>query len=282
MTIGGYPAEIFGYLVENHSDEAAICRQRHWCPFINKACNKESRLLDYPFGVCSVQHHGDIRATCPRRFEESGTIDGIPRVLEDIALHYFGDLTAVIPFAEVKLQNIGTIDYVLARYKPMTAKVDDFVAVEFQTDSTTGTGQIVQALRDFMAGQDVPKRGYQFGMNTYDTIKRSVTQLLNKGIVYEAWNIKCYWTIQEYIYANLVNRYGLKKEGYSSDHASRFALYQLEKHDNRLRLKPTRFVSTTVDEIYGAMRNNPGLPDKDRFVQALNAKLQAKLAAGLR
>ncbi len=32
----------------------------------------------------------------------------------------------------------------------------------------------------------------------------------------------------------------------------------------------------------GAMRNNPGLPDKDRFVQALNAKLQARLAAGLR
>lgn len=29
-------------------------------------------------------------------------------------------------------------------------------------------------------------------MNTYDTIKRSVTQLLNKGVVYEAWDVKGY------------------------------------------------------------------------------------------
>jgi hypothetical protein len=41
----------------------------------------------------------------------------------------------------------------------------------------------VQGLRDFIAGQDVRERSYRFGMNTYDTIKRSVTQLLNKGIV---------------------------------------------------------------------------------------------------
>ena len=49
-------------------------------------------------------------------------------------------------------------------------------------------------------------------MNTYDTIKRSITQLLNKGIVYEAWGVKCYWVIEEYIHANLVRRYGLHNE----------------------------------------------------------------------
>ena len=39
----------------------------------------------------------------------------------------------------------------------------------------------------------------------------------------------------------------------------------------------SRFVSTTVDEVYQAMRNNPGLPDKDEFVQKLNTRLQARL-----
>ncbi|RME44548.1 MAG: hypothetical protein D6791_12920 [Chloroflexi bacterium] len=37
-------------------------------------------------------------------------------------------------------------------------------------------------------------------------------------------------------------------------------------------------VSTTVDEVYQAMRNNPGMPSKDKFVQHLNTKLKARLS----
>ena len=274
---GNRPSEIFGYPPADRSKAAQQARQQHWCPFADKVCNKQSRLIDYPFGVCSAEHGGNINAVCPRRFEERGGIEGVPRVIEDIAIHYFGDLNNVIPFAEVKLPNIGTIDYVLVKHKPMQAEVQDFVTVEFQTDSTTGTGKLVQGLRDFVAGNDIQSQTYAFGMNTYDTIKRSVTQLLNKGIVYEAWNIKCYWVIQEYIYANLVRRYGLKTDGYVPEHASRFALYNLKPKDSRLTLTPSRYVSTTVDEVYSAMKNNPGLPSKDKFVKALDAKLKAKL-----
>jgi len=277
MPSNNRPAEIFGYPLDNGSSEAQQCRQRSWCPFVDRACNKTSRLLDYPFGVCSVQHRDGVRATCPRRFEEGGTLGGIPRVIEDIARHYFGDLNNVISFAEVGLPNVGTIDYVLVRHKPLKAEVDDFVLVEFQADSTTSTGAIVQALRDFVAGQDITRRSYAFGMNTYDTIKRAVTQLLNKGIVYEAWKTTSYWVIQEYIYTNLVHRYGLRPDGYVPDHASRFALYDLAPESGRLVLKPTRFVSTTVDELFHAMRHNPGLPEKQAFVNALNARLQARL-----
>ncbi|MBE7469116.1 MAG: hypothetical protein HS114_08255 [Anaerolineales bacterium] len=276
---GNRPAEIFGYPIRNRSDEARLVRERHWCPFVDKICNKKSRLIDYPLGVCSVEHRGAINAICPRRFEEPGNIEGIPRILEDIALHYFGNLNNVIPFPEVKLPNIGTIDYVLIRHKPMKAEVDDFVPIEFQTDSTTGTGQVVQGIRDFVTGKDVEaQQSYPFGMNTYDTIKRSMTQLLNKGIVYEAWDIKCYWVIQEYIYANLAKRYGFKESGYSAEHASHFALYNLVPKDDRLTLTPTRFISMTVDEVFQAMRNNPGLPNKDKFVQTLNAKLRVRLS----
>ena len=83
--------------------------------------------------------------------------------------------------------------------------------------------------------------------------------------------------IQGYIYANLVNRYGLKTGGYISEHASRFALYDLIPKGDQLTLTQPRFVSTTVDEVYQVMRNNPGLPDKDKFVEVLSAKLKARL-----
>jgi len=275
---GNRSAEIFGYPIENRSEEAQDVRTRHWCPFVNRRCNKKSRLIDFPFGVCSAEYRGEIHTICPRRFEEQGTIEGVSRVLEDIALHYFGDFNNTVVFSEVRLPNVGIIDYVLVRHKPMKPEVEDFVPIEFQSDSTTSTGGLVQSIRDFFEGHDVQERTYKFGMNTYDSIKRAITQLMNKGIVYETWDTNCYWVIQEYIYANLVNRYGFKEDGFSPEHASRFALYNLVLKGDRLVLTPTRFISTTVDEVYQAMRNNPGMPGKDKFVQHLNAKLRLRLS----
>ncbi len=61
--------------------------------------------------------------------------------------HYFGQLANLVVFSEVKLPNVGTIDFVLVRHKPMRAEVEDFIPVEFQSDSTTGTGSLVQSLK---------------------------------------------------------------------------------------------------------------------------------------
>ena len=172
---------------------------------------------------------------------------------------------------------MGKIDYVIVRHKVMQSEIDDFVTVEFQSDSTTSTGGLVRGLQDFVEGRNITQESYRFGINTYDSIKRAITQLMNKGIVYEAWNTKCYWVIQEYIFRNIVSRYGFKSDGFSEEHASRFALYELLPKDGRLTLTPTRYISTTVDEVYRAMRNNPSLPNKDKFVASLSDKLQLRL-----
>ena len=44
----------------------------------------------------------------------------------------------------------------------MKPEVDDFVAVEIQSDSTTRTGQLVQGMRDFMAGEPVGTVSYKY------------------------------------------------------------------------------------------------------------------------
>ena len=275
--MSNHQVEIFGYFVGDSSPEALQGRKKHWCPFVDGVCNKNSRLIDYPFGVCTVLHSDALFTICPCRFEEKGAID-IPLVLENIALHYFGNLDNLVLFSEVRLPNVGTIDFVLVRHKRVKVEIEDFVPVEFQSDSTTGTGPLVQGLKDFMAGMNVLGKRYNFGINTYDTIKRSITQLFNKGIVYENWGIKSYWVIQEYIYANLVKRYGLKRDGYLEEHASRFALQELSLENNQVKLQSTRYVSVSVDEVYQAMRNNPSLPKKDQFVATLNKKLKARLS----
>lgn len=271
---GNRPAEIFGYSILDDSDVAQDIRNRRWCPFIDRSCTKRSSLIDFAFGVCTVKHGDGLRTICPHRFEEQGTLDGVPKVFEEIAKHYFGDLNNLVTFSEVRLPKVGSIDFVIVKHKPLKPEVEDFVSVEFQSDSTTGTGHLVKGLRDFFDEQDILSKSYKFGMNTYDSIKRAITQLMNKGVVYEAWDTKCYWVIQDYIYENLVRRYGFKQTGYAPEHASRFALYNLSPDDDgRLTLKPKRYISTTVDEVYQAIRNNPNIPTKDAFVTVLNSKL---------
>ena len=276
---GNRPSEIFGYPLANRSAVSQQVRQQHQCPFRNVPCDKKSRLLDVPFGVCSVRTRAGMHVICPRRFDEEGSLAGVPRVLEDVAKHYFGDTDNIVVFAETRLPNVGNIDFVIVKHRAMRPEIDDFVAVEIQADSTTGTGELVRAFQEFISGDDVANRNYRFGANTYDSIKRAVTQLMNKGMVYERWRTKCYWVIQEYIYANLTSRFGLAEGRYRAEDSTRFALYSLLPRGERLALQPTRVLSTSVDDVYQAMRNNPGIPTKDAFVKALNHKLQLRLAA---
>lgn len=57
-----------------------------------------------------MEHGGGIRAICPRRFEERGSIVGVPLALENIAMHYFGDLNNTVIFPEMTIPGVGRID----------------------------------------------------------------------------------------------------------------------------------------------------------------------------
>ena len=69
-----YPSEIFGYYWKDTSIEAKSAKKNHHCPFHNSVCYKKSRLVDYPFGVCTAHTNGKEIALCPRRFIERGII----------------------------------------------------------------------------------------------------------------------------------------------------------------------------------------------------------------
>lgn len=141
---------------------------------------------------------------------------------------------------------------------------------------------MVQSINDFMAGVNISNQTYHMGINIDRTIRRFLAEVLDKGIVYETWGIKSYWVIQEYIYANLVKRYGLKQEGFSTEDASRFALQDFTPNGDMIKLQTTRYVSVSVDEIYQVMRNDSGLPSKTRFIAALNDRLKRTIELGIR
>jgi hypothetical protein len=262
-----YPAEVFGYPVEIRSTKAEDCRRQHRCPFVDDVCTKQSRLLSYPMGICSVYVSGSVMAICPRRFLENQT------VFRDIALDYFGSTSDLLLFSEVKLRGVGSFDYVLVRHKPMSSDIEDFVIIEFQTDQTTGTGKLVQALEDFMQGKDVTTTHYPFGMNTYDTLKRSYTQMLNKGVAMEHWGLRIYWVLQQHVYDNLRQRYQpVLTPGSSATNV--FAIYDLSWEAKAYKLVFQEFASASVDALFAALRRNPNVPEKSNFVAALQARVE--------
>lgn len=67
-------AEVFGFPIDNMSEEAARYRNNRLCPFNNKvpSCTKDD--AKNPLGVCSVFHGGDVTITCPVRFREGWLI----------------------------------------------------------------------------------------------------------------------------------------------------------------------------------------------------------------
>ncbi len=126
-----YPSEIFGFPFSNTTSKAEEARRNHSCPFVEKVCYKQSRLIDYPFGVCSAHVNGEEVALCPRRFLDSHAI------FTDIARYHFQSVNDILVLSEVRLQDIGSFDFVMVKHKPMSSEIEDFAVVEFQTGQTT-------------------------------------------------------------------------------------------------------------------------------------------------
>lgn len=272
-----YPSEIFGYYWKNTSKDATAARHKYFCPFVNKACYKKSRLISYPFGVCTAHVDKEDIALCPRRFLDSGT------VFRDIAKAHFGTTNNILIFSEVGLKGIGNFDFVMVKHKPLSNVVEDFTVIEFQTDQTTSTGKLVEGFTDFIThGTFSEAATYNFGVNYYDIWKRTFTQVLNKGIILEKWNRKIFWVVQQPIFDYFQTKCRLGKLGYDKNHASVFALYNLKAKGNDLPLKLTGMVSSTVDNLFNAFRKNDDIPPVDQFIDRLQTKVNTDISLGLR
>jgi hypothetical protein len=98
----------------------------------------------------------------------------------------------------------------------------------------------------------------------------------------ESWKHKIYWVVQEPIYKDFERRYNLANLGYSDQHSTVFALYDLVPSKTRFDLVTTRKVSVSIDQLFAAFRNNPHIPSLDSFIQGLQAKMSGQAQLSLR
>lgn len=264
------PNEVFCYPIDKQTEQALQNNRKYFCKFLNTKCVKQSRLLTYPMGVCSVIHSNQKAIICPHRFLENN------KVFHDVAMNAFGSINNVLLYSEVKLNNVGSFDFVLIKHKPISSKIDDFCIVEFQSDSTTGTGKLVDALKDFINGKNVLENKYAFGLNTYNTIKLSYIQMLIKGQVMEKWDKQIYWIMQKYVFDNMVCRFNLKDMDFNKTDKTKYFIYDLFEYKDMYNLKLVEKKSSTISNLLKAFTHQP-TPSLDEFMKVLENKINLKL-----
>lgn len=243
------------------------------CPFIRRKCKKQSRLINYPMGVCSVFNNDTPVIICPQRFDQEQI------VLKNVAQQFMGGTKNTLSFPEVKLKNIGTFDYVLLRHKELSPKIEDFTIIEIQSDSTTGTGKLVNNLTDFLDGKAYTiKKRYAFGMNTYNTIKLSFIQMLNKGMIAEKWDKNIIWVMQDFIFKNMLKRFEIIDNKFSEKKRNHFFIYTFKKAGSEYKLVLDSRHSFTVEELAEAFSSARSLPDIDKFIEKLEQKVRIQLS----
>jgi hypothetical protein len=187
-------AEVFGFPIDNTSEEAIRHRTHRLCPFHNRVPNCTKSNAENPLGVCSVfDASGAITATCPVRFRENWNI------VTDAARFFFPENTLWTTLTEVSLKDkfgksAGNIDIVLISYDSL-GRVLDYGALEVQAVYISGNVSIPFA--HFMESPETRGTMSWRGQRNSprpdflsSSRKRLAPQLIFKGGILHAWKRK--------------------------------------------------------------------------------------------
>ncbi|NJM08827.1 hypothetical protein HC891_25475 [Candidatus Gracilibacteria bacterium] len=183
-------AEVFGFPIDDMSEEASRHRQHRLCPFNNRvpSCTKDK--ANDPLGVCSIFDEAEITITCPVRFRQDW------RIATDAAAFFFPPNTRWTSLTEIRLldrhgKSAGNIDVVLVAYDE-AGQVVDFGALEVQ--AVYISGNIRRPLAEYMLDPGKytelkwpSKRDYPRADYLSSSRKRLAPQLIYKGGILHAW-----------------------------------------------------------------------------------------------
>jgi len=268
-------AEIFGHPIEHYIKDPNLMNtiesNGFLSPYTGKPNNKQTRLLQIPMGVETVYWNNTPVIIDPIRFLQDGVI------FRDIAIKFWGSDENTVHLPEIKLKKIGSFDFILVKTKESSQEVDDFLFLEIQSDSTTGTGGLVQNLDDlYSKGAQHLRTSYPFGMNTYNTIKLSFVQMLLKGLVAEKWNKKIAWVMQDSVFINMLDRFDLPTNGFDPKKSTHYFTYNLvrDSEDDFFNLKLDFVRSYSVEELRKAFASERSLPTVDKVLKAIKQRLE--------
>ncbi len=268
--------EVFGFPIDNESERAKCYRDNKLCPYNNIVSNCTKNSIEFPLGVCSLNHKGKQVIVCPIRFREDWTI------ISDAANFIFEGKSTWTHVGEVRLKDkhgksAGNIDYVLVSYDDK-GRVVDFGSLEVQAVYISGnlTGPFTAYLEapspDFSWTQ-----AFKYPNPDYlsSSRKRLIPQIIAKGSILKQWNKKQVVALQTSFYNTLPALPEFNKE--ESDFA--FFLYELlpDKKTKVLSLRLQRIVYTKFTHVLEQIAKFEA-GSISQFTEILQKKLDAKRA----
>lgn len=198
-------AEIFGYGIDNHTEEAWNSRRAKRCPFRGGRCTKSS--ISDPIGVCSLSDGNEAASLCPVRFIQNDVI------FIDAAQLAFGKNVSFGIFPEIRIlrvqasdptqrdRKIGKVDYLLGKIHD--GNVVDFAALEVQAVYFSGV-EIRSPLRHYMEIRELDvQNSYRRPDFRSSAQKRLVPQLQLKVPVFRRWGKKVFVVVDAHFFRQL-------------------------------------------------------------------------------
>jgi hypothetical protein len=266
--------EVFGFPIGNNSERAIRYRENKLCPFNNIVSNCTKNSIEFPLGVCSLNHKDKKVIICPTRFREDWSI------ISDAAGFIFEGKDTWTHVGEVRLndkhgKSAGNIDYVLVSYDDK-GRVLDFGSLEVQSVYISGnlTGPFTAYLENPSKGFTW-SQAFKYPKPDYlsSSRKRLIPQIIAKGSILKQWNKKQVVALQTSFYDTLPALPEVDKS--ESDFA--LFLYDLVTNDinQTLNLKLQRIVYTNFATALEQIAKFEAGPI-NQFTELLQKKLDSK------
>ena len=266
-------AEVFGFPINNFSEDAQRHRRLRLCPYNNKvpSCTKDK--ANSPLGVCTVFDNNQLAITCPVRFRQDW------KIAEDAAKFFFPVNTNWTSLTEVRLKDqngksAGNIDLVLVAYDD-NGRILDFGALEIQ--AVYISGNVRNPFEHYMKDPD-NRSDFDWSKNPLypnpdylsSSRKRLVPQLIFKGGIFSAWGKKTAVSLHKNFFNTLPDLPEVSPEMATLA----WLIYDLSYNEeqNRYFLKLERTIYTqfhpALDKVI-----NPEAGQVDDFLNLLQNKL---------
>ncbi|MEJ2680284.1 MAG: NotI family restriction endonuclease [Gammaproteobacteria bacterium] len=268
-------SEIFGYDVDNLTEEAQNNRSRKHCPFRHSPCTKSSK--SDPIGVCSLSDGETAASLCPVRFLEGN------RIFHDAAKLAFGTGAHFAVFPEVrilkiqdqkdpeKLRKIGKVDFVLGEIK--NDSIVDFAAVEVQAVYFSG-GEIRSPMHHFLQHQHLDRTNSDRRPDFRSSAqKRLVPQLQLKVPVFRRWGKKFFVIVDTQFFDALP----AFAQTTPSNSEITWLTYPIVKCHSQYSMQAPIVVYSEWDEVQNALREGAP-PEPSEIVEVLQNKLNGPRA----
>lgn len=263
-------AEVFGFPIDNSSEEACRARRNKHCPFRSAACNKGN--LKNPLGICSFGDETRATVVCPARFLEQN------RLFADAGRIAFGEGCKIAAIPEMRVlrvdqpnrspKRIGKIDFMIAALDEQGDPID-FAALEIQSVYISGLS-IRPAFHAYLEKGELPSGSERRPDFRSSAQKRLMPQLSLKVPVFRRWGKKFFVAVDKSFYQAMPT---MKTVDSIENSEVTWLVYPFAKEEASIAMGNPEVKFTVWDEVMSALREGVA-PKPSEMLGELKANLR--------